>query len=304
MSKVSKLSEAIKRSVRDKNMVAFAGSGGRLSIAATYEIIKQRRKHLTFASAGTGAPCLDLLAGAKSVDRAEVSFTMVSLLNVKRAVETKQRYKLLIEDYSNLAMSLRFFAAATRMPFVPIRSLRGSDIEKIRTFMGKEKMALMKSPFKDKSQVVVLPPAAPDVGIMHAQYADEDGNVLAFGPEGSDGWLLRASKVRIVTVERIVPKEYVLEHKDHVFLPGFMVDVVCEAPYGAHPWGLVDCYDLDEGFQKDYYAKSKTQEGFDEWAQEWIFAMRDRSEYLRKLGEEKIRNITNSKYISKEEASP
>ncbi len=297
MSKVRTLSGVIKDSVRDRSTVAFAGSGGRMSIAAAYEIIRQRRKHLSFTSAGTGAPCLDLLVGAKAVDQAEISFTMVSLLNIKRAVETAQRYRLKIEDYSNLAMSLRFFAAATKMPFIPIKSVRGSDIEKIRTFMGKQKMALLRSPFKDKSQVAVLPPANPDVGIMHSQYADEEGNIVALGPAGSDGWLLRASKFRMVTVEKIVSKEFVREHRDQVFLPSFMVNAVCEVPYGAHPYGLVNCYDLDEAFQKDYSSKSKTQDGFNEWAEHWIFRIQDRSEYLKKLGEERIRKISNPKFL-------
>ena len=297
MTKVSTLSDAIKASLRNRSTVAFASSGGRMSIAAAYEIMRQGRKHLMFTSAGTGAPCLDLLVGTKAVDRAEVSFTMVSLLNVKRAIETRQKYRLLIEDYSNLAMSLRFLAGATKMPFIPIMSLRGSDIEKIRSFMGKQKMAIVKSPFKDKRSVAVLPPAIPDVGIMHAQYADESGNVLAYGPAGSDGWLLRAAKYKIVTVEKIVSKEFVKEHKDHVFLPGFMVDAICEVPYGAHPYGLVDCYDLDDGFQKDYFSKSKTQEGFDKWAEEWVFNINDRSEYLGKLGKTRIREISNPKFL-------
>lgn len=293
------LQRAIDYFVKDNHMVAFAGSGGRISIAAAYEIIRCRKKHLGFASAGTGAPCLDLLVGAKAVDRAEISFTMVTCLNIKRALENPRgKYRLLIEDYSNLAMTLRFFAGATRMPFIPIMSLRGSDIEEIRSFMGQEKIGLVQSPFKDKMRVAVLPPCNPDVGIMHAQYADSEGNVVALGPAGSDGWLLRASKTRIVTVEKIVSNDFVKTHKQHVFMPSFMVDAVCEVPYAAHPYGLVNCYDIDEEFQKNYSLKSKTQQGFDEWAQEWIFGIQDRSDYLKKLGKEKINRISKPKFLS------
>lgn len=307
MSKLKTLSDAVHEFVSDGAELGFAGSGGRLSIAFAYEVIRQGRKNLSFASAGTGAPCLDLLVGARAVKRAEISFTMVSCLNIKRAVErgsngspsaNKGRYKFQVEDYSNLAMSLRFFAGATKIPFIPIRSLRGSDIERIRTFMGKGKMATMASPFSDGTRVAVLPPSEPDVGIMHSQYADEEGNVLALGPAGSDGWLLRAAKRRVVTVERIVTKEFVKAHKVHTFMPGFMVDAVCEVPYGAHPYGLVDCYDLDAHFQKEYSEKSRTQEGFDAWASEWIFKINERSEYLKKVGEDRLGKITNQKFSS------
>ncbi len=304
MSKLRTLPEAVREFVHNGAELGFAGSGGRLSIAFAYEVIKQGRKNLSFVSAGTGAPCLDLLVGARAVKKAEISFTMVSCLNIKRAVEKKtvdsrgkrSTYRMQIEDYSNLAMSLRFFAGATKIPFIPIRSLRGSDIEKIRTFMGKGKMATMTSPFSDKTRIAVLPPSEPDVGVMHSQYADEEGNVLALGPAGSDGWLLRAAKKRVVTVEKIVSKEFVKEHKVHTFMPGFMVDAVCEVPYGAHPYGLVDCYDLDASFQKDYSEKSKSQEGFDEWAREWIFRVNERSEYLKKVGEDNLGRITNQRF--------
>lgn len=302
MSKVSPLKDAIASLVNHKSMVAFAGSGGRMSIASAYEIIRQNKRHLNFASAGTGAPCLDLLVGAGAVERAEISFTMVVCLNIKRAIEGKasknSRPRLRLEDYSNLAMSLRFFAGATRIPFIPIMSLRGSDLERIRTFRGKEKMALMTSPFKDRSKVEVLPPCAPDVGIMHAQYADENGNILAFGPDGSDGWLLRSSKRRIITVEKIVSPSYVREHRHYTYLPGFMIDAVCEVPYGAHPYGLVNCYDLDAEFQRTYMKGSETQESFDAWAKEWIFDIDKRDKYLDKAGRKKLEEISTKKFLS------
>lgn len=274
-----------------------------MSIAFAHELIRQKKRRLSFVSAGTGAPCLDLLVGAGAVTRAEISFTMVNCHNIRRAVESGPRsrarrgYKFQIEDYSNLAMSLRFFAAATGIPFVPIRSLRGSDIERVRTFMGKEKLALMTSPFKDRSKVLVLPPSEPDVAVMHSQFADEEGNVLAYGPAGSDGWALKAAKKRVVTAEKIVDRRFIEAHKDHVFLPGFMVDAVCEIPYGAHPYGLVDCYDLDEAFQGTYSEMSKSQEGFDRWAEEWVFGVKDRAEYLGKLGKERIAQITTGRLL-------
>jgi glutaconate CoA-transferase, subunit A len=281
-------------------MVAFASSAGRMSIAFAYEIMKQRKTNLAFASAGTGAPCLDLLVGAKAVTRAEASFTMVTCYNIRRAIEyggrpTQKGYRFELEDYTNLAMTLRFAAASMGIPFIPIRSIRGSDIERLRTFKGSEKLALMSSPFKDRSRVVVLPPCRPDVAVMHGQFADEDGNVLAYGPAGSDSWALKAARERIVTVEKIVTKEFVKENSVHVFLPGFMIDAVCEVPYGAHPYGLFGFYDLDEQFQKDYAQASKTQDGFDSWAKEWVFELDGRDEYLRKVGSARLKGISTGK---------
>ncbi len=295
--------DAVSRFVRDGSTLAFASSAGRMSIAFAYEVIKQRRRNLKFASAGTGAPCLDLLVGGKAVTRAEASFTMVTCYNIRRAMEGDHRprekgYRFQLEDYSNLAMTLRFAAAAMGIPFIPIRSLRGSDIERLRTFKGKEKLALMRSPFRDRSSVVVLPPCRPDVAIMHAQFADEDGNVLAYGPAGSDGWALKAAKHRVVTVEKIVEKRFVKENSVRMFLPSFMVDAVCQVRYGAHPYGLFGFYDLDEPFQKEYAQMSRTQKGFDDWAREWIFDVGDRNEYLDKLGGDRLRRISTGRLFA------
>lgn len=297
VSKLVTLEEAVSEFTRDGDMVAFASSAGKMSVAFAYEMIKQKRKGLKFASAGTGAPCLDLLVGARAVVRAEASFTMVSCYNIRRAMESgggsaggSRRFKL--EDYSNLAMTLRFAAASMKVPFIPIRALRGSDVERLRTFMGDQKLAVVRSPFKDRSKVMVLPPCAPDIAVMHAQFADEAGNVLAYGPAGSDGWALKAAKRRVVTVEKVVPRSFAKENRNQVFLPGFLVDAICEVPYGAHPYGLFDYYDLDETFQKTYNDSSKTQKGFDAWAAEWIFGVRSREEYLDKVGRDRLKKIT------------
>ncbi len=300
MSKVLSIEEAVSALVKDGSTVAFASSAGRMSMAFAYEVVRQRRRNLKFASAGTGAPCLDLLVGAKAVTRAEASFTMVTCYNIRRAMESneeprKRGVTFQLEDYSNLAMTLRFAAAAMGMPFIPIRSLRGSDIERLRTFKGKEKLALMKSPFKDRSTVVVLPPCRPDVAVMHGHFADEGGNVIAYGPAGSDGWALKAAKHRVVTVEKVVPKEFVWEHKHAAFLPGFMVDAVCEVPYGAHPYGLFGFYDLDDRFQKEYARRSKTQDEFDAWAKEWIFGLKSRDDYLKKVGQARLKEISTGR---------
>lgn len=302
-TKALSIEEAVSRFVRDGSTLAFASSAGRMSIAFAYETVKQKKKNLKFASAGTGAPCLDLLVGAKAVTRAEASFTMVSCYNIRRNMESnnapkEKGYRFELEDYSNLAMTLRFAAASMGIPFIPIRSLRGSDIERLRSFKGREKLALMRSPFSDGSRVVVLPPCRPDVAVMHGQFADENGNVLAYGPAGSDGWALKASRHRIVTVEKIVSKKFVKENANRVFLPGFMVDAVCEVPYGAHPYGLFGFYDLDETFQKAYARMSKTQEGFDAWAREWIFELEGRNEYLRKVGLARLTEISTGRLLT------
>ena len=42
-------------------------------------------------------------------------------------------------------------------------------------------------------------------------------------------------------------------------------------------------YDVDGDFLRDFYRRTRTQEGYDEWAEEWIFGL-DQLAYLEKLG--------------------
>ena len=77
-----------------------------------------------------------------------------------------------------------------------------------------------------------------------------------------------------------------------------MVDAVCEVHYGAHPYGLFDFYDLDEPFQKEYARRSRTQEGFDDWAREWIFGPEDREDYLRKVGRARLEEISTGRLFA------
>lgn len=44
------------------------------------------------------------------------------------------------------------------------------------------------------------------------------------------------------------------------------------------------------------FAPTRTQEGFDEWAKEWVFGIYSRSDYLEKVGKETIARITNPKF--------
>ena len=68
-----------------------------------------------------------------------------------------------------------------------------------------------------------------------------------------------------------MPEEYLRRNADQNTIPTFEVDYIVECPYGAHPTGMFGRYDVDGPFLKDFYNKTRTQEGFDAFAKEWIF---------------------------------
>jgi glutaconate CoA-transferase subunit A len=57
--------------------------------------------------------------------------------------------------------------------------------------------------------------------------------------------MAKAARRVIVTCEEIVPRETIVESAHMTKLPGFYVDAVIEAPFGAHPTSHVPVYAMD-----------------------------------------------------------
>lgn len=298
MRKLMQLDEAVTKFLHSGDTAAFTGTAGSIPIASSYEIIRQGVGNLTFASAGTGAPCLDLLAGEGLVTRAQIAFTMIVSLSLKRAYEKGIPVKLEIEDYSNLAMASRFFASALRLPFIPINTLKGSSMDTSRGWMGEKKMKRVASPF-DGSEVLVLPPCTPDVAFAHCHWADEDGNIKRIGPSGSDYWTVRAAKHIVVTVEKVLDKKRFSLAPGTTFIPGFLVDAVVEAPFGAHPYGLDGMYETDRPFRDEHRRRNSSYESYKAWSHEWIHDVSSHRGYLKKLGKKRLMPLVINKKLAR-----
>jgi glutaconate CoA-transferase subunit A len=110
----------------------------------------------------------------------------------------------------------------------------------------------------------------PDVGIVHAQRADRDGNIQLWGIVGVQKEIVLASARSLVTVEEIVPE---LEPRPGaVVLPGWAVTAVAAAPRGAHPSYAHGYYHRDNGFYQRWDEISRDRERFGEWMEENVMA--------------------------------
>jgi glutaconate CoA-transferase subunit A len=72
---------------------------------------------------------------------------------------------------------------------------------------------------------------------------------MAIDPEIS-----RAARRVVVTAEEIVSQDLIEANPHMTKIPGFLVDAVIEAPFGAHPLTHVPCYGLDAWELRDYAA--------------------------------------------------
>jgi len=291
--KVMTLEEAIRKFICDGCSLTFGGFCGRNSQAAAYEIVRQKKKDLTFID-DSPTDQLDILIGAGCIKRAEIGWHGVSIfaraLNFCRAIEEGIPQKIEVEDYSNYAVGLRFLAGAMEVPFLPTRSLLGSDIPKHNRRIKIVEDLYLGDP------VALVPAASPDVAIIHVQRADRQGNAQIWGHLANDTNKARAAKHALIMCEEIIPYEDILRIPNMTAIPFYCVDAVIEVRFGSHPWSCYGYYYHDIPFQKNYAEHNKTLEGFLNWLNDWVINCDDHVDYCNKVGRERLLELTKMEH--------
>ena len=281
--KIRTLAEAAKL-IHDGDTITFSGiSLSAHPVALAHEIIRQRKRKLEIA--GSGAWHVNnLLVGAGCVNRMAIVADSPEIVGVApaitRAVENRH---LTVEDYSYYAMACRFAAAAMGVPFLPTKSMLGSDMLRHTWLEKGKKFRIMKCPFSGE-KVVIVPALKPDVAVIHAHHADEEGNVQMQGPTGLVDEQARASNKVIVTVEKIVSKKVTQRRPELTVIPSFIVDVIAHVPYGAHPTSLYDHYDYDITHLTYALQQSRDEADFKAYLDEFVHGVDNHADYLERIG--------------------
>jgi glutaconate CoA-transferase subunit A len=287
--KLLPLDEAIQRYVPDGASVAIGCALEPLiPFAAGHEIIRQGKRDLTLIG-----PISDILfdeligAGCVSAVKAAWAGNVSEGLgyNYRRAAEKGQPHPLTIEDHSNYSIGLALLAAALGVPYIPMRSLLGSDIARDHPAMRP-----MSSPFGGEPTLLV-PALQPDVAILHVQRADRSGRAHVWGGLGICEEAALAAKGVIYTAEEIVAPEVILSDPNRVLAPAMKTLAVAHVPGGAHPSPVQGYYNRDHASFAEYHEASRTPEGFDAWLKEWVLEVPDRAAYLARLGTDRWRAL-------------
>jgi glutaconate CoA-transferase subunit A len=191
-----------------------------------------------------------------------------------------------VEEYSHHGMVGRYVAGAHRLPFYPLRSYSESDLPNVNPLIRQ-----VESPYGD-GKIWAVPPLNPDVAIIHAQRADEEGNVQMWGLLGCQKEAAFAAKRVIAVVEEIVPTSVVRADPNRTIIPGLIVDAVVHEPYGAHPSYVQGAYDRDNAFYREWDAISRDAAATDAWLKEWVYDLPDRAAYVAKFGAAYFKKIT------------
>ncbi len=281
--KLMPMRDAIAQFVPDNSSVVMGTAlESLIPFAAGHELIRQQRRGLTLIGPISdmlfdqliGASCV---AGIMAAWVGNVSAGLAH--NYRRAVEEGIPHPLKIQDHSNFSIALALLAGALGSPFIPTRSLLGSD-----TIKTNANLHVISSPL-DGERLLLVPALNPDVAILHVQRADEQGNAHAWGNLGISEEAGMAARRVIIVAEEIVPHEVIVGDPNRVLGPSFRICAVVHEPGAAHPSPVQGYYNRDHEYFHEYHRATRTREGFDQWLREWVMDIPDRGAYLQKLGE-------------------
>lgn len=266
--------------IRDGDCLAIGGGlSSREPMAAVRALIRKGVKYLKIVGSAHGID-VDLLCGAGAVDVCgesyvgfEQDFGMAP--NYRRAYETGQ---VQVSDSCCYTLVQQLRAAISGIPFMPMRSIRGTSMMNLHP-----EYKTMTCPYSG-DELVLVPAIRPDVALIHAQYADIHGNLAIQGPPVADILFAKASKKVLVTVEKIVPHDELLNHG--IAVPYFYVTNLTEIAYGAHPTSCYPFYAYDRNHTADYYraAADGASTFLDHYLQPYVFGCTNHSEYLEAVG--------------------
>jgi glutaconate CoA-transferase subunit A len=283
--KVTTVSEAVRRLVHDRDYLAIGGFGAdRLPTAVCHEIVRQNQQELTVAGHTATHDFQILCAGnltgrGKTVARCDVAY-VVGLEarglspHARRVIEAGE---VECTEWSNYALAVRFKAAAMGVPFLPVRSMLGTDT--FRQSAARE----IECPFTGQ-RLLALPALYPDVAAIHVHEADRYGNSRIRGTTVADADLARAAKRLIITCERLIPNDEIRSDPSRTIIPFYCVDAVCEVPFGSYPGNMPYEYFSDEQHLREWLAAEADLDRYRAFLDRYLFGVRDFTEYLQRCG--------------------
>lgn len=253
----------------------------RCPMSLVREVIRQGRKNLRVC--GQGVLELDLWLAAGIVRKLDITYIGLEVYGtsacLRRAVESGQVETCV--EWSNASISWRMKAAAMGVPFLPTRSMLGTDMLKYSA------AKVVEDPFTG-ARVALLPALILDVALIHVHRADKYGNCQIEGISGFALEMARASRRLIISAEEIVSTDEIRKHPERTAIPYYLVDAVVHAPYGSHPGEMAYLYGRDEAGIKEWVEMSKTEEGTQAYLQKYVYGLKSHAEYLALLGEERL----------------
>lgn len=275
--KTTSLESAVGRIEDGETVAAGLALEHAIPFAAGHELIRQETSGLTLVGPISDL-LFDQLVGAGCVDRIRAAWVGNVSAGIgycfRRAVEGGE---LAVEDHSNFSIALALKAGALGVPYLPTRSLLGSDV-----LAENDSLQTAEDPFSG-DPLVLVPAIEPDWAIVHVQRASPAGDVHFWGNTGVTAAAVGAADSVLVTAEEVVEPSVIKSDPSRTLFTRENVAAVAEVPRGAHPSPVAGRYNRDNQYYLDYHDWTDEPDGYENWAQEWVRDVSDRAEYVDKI---------------------
>ena len=281
--KVMSVDQAVSTFVHDGDYLASGGFGtNRIATALLHEVLRQEKRGLSFAGHTTTHDFEILCAGhVRGPLLARVDAAYIVGLEARglspQARRVMQSGDVEVCEWSNYALAVRLRAAATGVPFLPMRSTQGTDTFRYSAAKTVE------CPFTGRP-LAAVPALYPDVAFIHVHTCDPLGNARVEGISVADADLARASKRVILTTEKIVSVDQTRESPQQTLIPSACVDAVCEVPYGSYPGNMPGCYFSDEVHLREWLAVERDPNELTAFVDRLIYETDSFQDYLEASG--------------------
>lgn len=287
------LADAISKYVHDGDYMGIGGFGANRSpLAACHEIVRQGRKNMGLAG-HTATHDMQILSVGEVFNRLDVAYVVG--LEARGLSKCSRTYlesgKVQLTEWTNYLLAIRFQAAARNVPFLTARAMMGTD-----TFRYSAAKTV-KCPYTGK-KVLIVPALYPDVSIIHVHEADIYGNARFKGITVADLELAGASKRVIVTTEKLISNKEIRKNPHQTRIPYYLVDAVCQVPYGGYPGTMPGEYFSDEDHLKEWLNAEKDPDAFKAFVNRNIYECKNHEDYInRNGGLEKMKQLRKKELL-------
>jgi len=297
--KVTTVSDAVRRLIHDGDYLAVGGFGAdRIPTAAVHEIVRQGKQRLSFAG-HTATHDFQILCAGNLTGRgqtlARVDIAYIVGLEARglspHARRVMESGTVEVCEWTNYALAVRLKAAAMGLPFLPARSMLGTD-----TFKHSA-ARVINCPFTGET-LVALPALYPDVAVIHVHESDRYGNCRIQGTTVADLDLARAAQRVIITCERLIPNSEIRRDPGRTAIPFYCVDAVCEVPFGSYPGNMPGEYFSDEEHLKKWLEVEEDLEQYKAFLDRHLFGTNGFHDYLNLCGGlERLRQLRAQEHL-------
>jgi glutaconate CoA-transferase subunit A len=267
--------EELAARIPDGAKVAIGVDNTGVAMETTRAMIRRGVRSLHLVCVPVAGLQADLLIGAGCVATLETSAITFGEYGVPyRFHDALKRGTLRMMDATCPAIYAAMEAGRKDIPFIPLRGLLGSDL-----VVHRPDWKTIDNPFGKDDPILLLPAIRPDVALLHAPYADRNGNIF-IGRRRDFALMAQASKQgALVTVEEVRDIDLMASEETAAgVLPAIYVEATAVAPRGAWPLGLPGSYEIDEAHFRRYGELARTADGFARYLDEFVHQRKQAAE--------------------------